>query len=167
MKKNAFALVAASVLALSIQAALAQDKPASPPIWKQGQPESMKDSKLAPNPGKMTETAASEVPLDKLKLPKGFKAEVWATGMVGGRAMAFGDSGKKIYMGTRGIGRVYEVTDEGDKRTETQRNPFDKTHAADIVASRCAGVEISDRRFRCRLTASSRGRGRRLRPYGC
>ena len=117
MKKNAFALAVASVFALSIQAALAQDKPAPPPIWKQGQPESMKDSKLAPNPGKMTETAASEVPLDKLKLPKGFKVEVWATGMVGGRAMAFGDSGKKIYMGTRAIGRVYEVTDAGDKRT--------------------------------------------------
>ena len=117
MKKNAIALAAASVLALPMQAALAQDKPAPPPAWKQGQPESMKDSKLAPNPGKMTETAASEVPLDKLKLPKGFKAEVWATGMVGGRAMAFGDSGKKIYMGTRGIGRVYEVTDAGDKRT--------------------------------------------------
>src|SRR4029077_6328692 len=46
-----------------------------------------------------------------------FKAEVWAAGMVGGRAMAFGDSGKKLYMGTRAIGRVYEVTDTGDKRT--------------------------------------------------
>jgi glucose/arabinose dehydrogenase len=117
MKEKAIALAAASVFALPMQAALAQDKSAPPPIWKQGQPESMKDSKLAPNPGKMTETAASEVPLDKLKLPKGFKAEVWATGMVGGRAMAFGDSGRKIYMGTRGIGRVYEVTDAGDKRT--------------------------------------------------
>ena len=117
MKKSAFTLAAASVLALSVQAALAQDKPAPPPAWHQGKPPAMAESKLAPNPGKMTETPASEIPIDKLKLPKGFKAEIWATGMVGGRAMAIGDSGKKIYMGTRGIGRVYEITDAGDKRT--------------------------------------------------
>ena len=117
MKRNAFALAAASALVFAVQAAYAQDKPKPPPIWKQGQPASMADSKLAPNPGRNTETPASEIPLDKLKLPKGFKAEVWATGMVGGRAMAFSDSGKKVYMGTRGIGRVYEVTDAGDKRT--------------------------------------------------
>ncbi|MBE0624441.1 MAG: PQQ-dependent sugar dehydrogenase [Burkholderiales bacterium] len=115
MIRKSVALAAASMLVFAAQAALAQDKP--PPIWKQGQPEKLKDSKLAPNPGKMTETEAADIPLKKLKLPKGFKVEVWATGMVGGRAMAIGDSGKKIYMGTRGIGRVYEVTDEGDKRS--------------------------------------------------
>ena len=36
--------------------------------------------------------------------------------MPGARAMARGDSGK-IYIGTRGIGRVYEVTDTGTQRT--------------------------------------------------
>jgi len=118
MKKSVFVLAAASVLTLSIQAALAQDKAAAPPpAWQQGRPAALADSKLAPNAGKNTETPASEIPIDKLKLPKGFKAEIWATGMVGGRAMAFSDSGKKIYVGTRGIGRVYEVTDAGDKRT--------------------------------------------------
>ena len=86
MKKTAFALAAVSALSLSVQAALAQDKPAPPPIWKQGQPETLKDSKLAPNPGKNTETPASEIPIAKLKLPKGFKAEIWATGVVGARA---------------------------------------------------------------------------------
>ena len=117
MNKKTFAFAAAGTLALFVQAALAQDKPAPPPIWKQGQPEKMKDSKLAPNPGKMTETPASEIPLDKLKLPKGFKIEVWATGVVGGRAMTFNDDQSKLWVGTRGIGRVYEVTNEGDKRT--------------------------------------------------
>ena len=117
MKMNAVALAAAGTLALSVQAALAQDKPAPPPIWKQGQPESMKSSTLAPNPPKMTETPASEIPLDKLKLPKGFKIEVWATGVVGGRAMTFNDDQTKMWVGTRGIGRIYEVTNEGDKRT--------------------------------------------------
>ena len=96
--------------------AQAQDKPAPPPAWQQGKPPAMADSKLAPLAGKMTETPASEVPIDKLKLPKGFKVEIWATGIPGGRAIAAGDK-DKYYVGTRAIGRVYEVTDHGDKRT--------------------------------------------------
>jgi glucose/arabinose dehydrogenase len=115
MNKTTLALAAASLFAF--QLALAQDKPKPPPIWKQGQPEKMKDSKLAPLAGRMTETPASEIPISKLKLPKGFKAEIWASGLPGGRAMAFSDSGKKAWVGTRVIGRVYEITDEGDKRT--------------------------------------------------
>jgi len=95
---------------------LAQDKPAPPPMWQQGRGPAMADSKLAPHAGKNTETPASEIPINKLKLPKGFKAEIWATGFPGGRAMARGDKGK-IYVGTRGIGRVYEISDAGDKRT--------------------------------------------------
>ncbi len=108
-------MIAAMLLA-AFGSAQAQDKPAPPPAWQQGRGAAMADSKLAPHPGKNTETPASEIPIDKLKLPKGFKAEIWATGTPGGRAMARGDKGK-IYLGTRGIGRVYEVTDAGDKRT--------------------------------------------------
>jgi len=109
-------LVAAVAAAFAIPAQ-AQDKPAPPPAWKQGMPEKMKDSKLAPHAGRMTETPAAEIPISKVKLPKGFKAELWASGLPGGRAMALSDDGKKVYVGTRGIGRVYEVSDEGDKRT--------------------------------------------------
>ena len=105
-------LIAAALLAAT--AAYAQPKP--PPIWQQGRPPALADSKLAPLAGRMTETPASEIPVNKIKLPKGFTAEIWATGMPGARAMARGESGK-IYLGTRGIGRVYEVTDEGGRRT--------------------------------------------------
>jgi len=94
----------------------AQDKPKPPPIWKQGIPASMADSKLAPHAGRMTETPRSEIPIDNLKLPPGFAVEIWATGTPGGRAMALGDKGK-IYVGTRAIGRVYEITDDGGRRT--------------------------------------------------
>lgn len=95
-------------------------KPATPaaaaPAWQQGRLPEQAGSTLAPLAGKLTATPASEVPLQNLRLPAGFKAEVWATGMPGVRAMARGDNGK-IYIGTRGIGRVYELTDNGSART--------------------------------------------------
>ncbi|MDH4325775.1 MAG: PQQ-dependent sugar dehydrogenase [Betaproteobacteria bacterium] len=109
MKKT---LLAATLLAA--MSAYAQPKP--PPAWHQGKPPAQADSKLAPLPGRMTETPASEIPIGKLNMPAGFAVEIWATGMPGARAMTRGDQGK-IYLGTRGIGRVYEVSDEGGRRT--------------------------------------------------
>src|SRR5688572_32652034 len=109
-------LIALSVAAAFAVPALAQDKPKPPPAWHQGKPPAQADSKLAPHAGKMTETPASEIPVNKLKVPAGFKVELWASGLPGGRAMALSSDGKKVYVGTRVIGRVYEVTDEGSKR---------------------------------------------------
>ena len=110
-------LIALAVAAAFAAPALSQDKPKPPPAWHQGKPPAMGESKLAPHPGKMTETPASEIPVSKLKVPAGFKVELWASGLPGGRAMALSEDGKKVYVGTRVIGRVYEVTDEGSKRS--------------------------------------------------
>jgi glucose/arabinose dehydrogenase len=111
--KNAIAFAIAAAFAASAQA----QAPAKPPAWHQGKPPAMGESKLAPHAGKLTETPASEIPVDKLKVPQGFKVELWASSLPGGRAMALSDNGKKLYVGTRAIGRVYEVTDAGGKRT--------------------------------------------------
>jgi glucose/arabinose dehydrogenase len=97
-------------------AAAAAPVAAQPPAWQQGRQASQADSKLSPHAGKNIATPASEIPIDKLKLPPGFKAEIWSTGTPGIRAMSRGDSGK-IYAGTRGLGRVYEITDNGKERT--------------------------------------------------
>ncbi len=117
MKTKAFALTSAAVLAFTVQSAFSQDKPKPPPAWHQGKPAAMAESKLAPNPGKMTETAAAEVPLGKIKLPKGFAVEVWADKLVGARAMTMNEDQSRMWIGTRGLGRVYEVSNEGGKRT--------------------------------------------------
>jgi glucose/arabinose dehydrogenase len=76
----------------------------------------MAASTLAPLAGRNTATPPGEIALDKLRLPPGFRIELWAHGMPGARAMARGDQGK-IYIGTRALGRVYEVTDRGSERT--------------------------------------------------
>jgi glucose/arabinose dehydrogenase len=89
--------------------------PALAQAWKQGMTPEQANSTLAPHAGKATVTPATDIPLSKLKLPKGFVAEVWSTGTPGGRAMAMGDNGK-IYVGTRALGRVYEISDNGKER---------------------------------------------------
>ena len=90
--------------------------PAPAPAWQQGRSAELVTSKLAPHAGKLTATPISDIPLKNLKLPPGFTAEIWSHGTPGARAMARADNGK-IYVGTRGIGRVYEITDNGKERT--------------------------------------------------
>jgi glucose/arabinose dehydrogenase len=110
-------LIALAVAAAFSAPALSQDKPQPPPAWHQGKPPAQADSKLAPHAGRMTETPAGDIPVGKLKAPAGFKVELWASGLPGGRAMALSEDGKKVYVGTRVIGRVFEVSDEGGKRS--------------------------------------------------
>jgi glucose/arabinose dehydrogenase len=114
--RTTFPFVAAlfSVMVVPVQAQQSA-APKPPPAWQQGRPPAMADSKLAPHAGKMTETAPSEIPLDRIKVPKGFKVELWAHGMPGVRMMARGEKGT-VWAGTRIIGRVYEIKDKGDKR---------------------------------------------------
>ena len=92
------------------------DLPQGVPGWKQGMQDSQSSSPLAPHAGKMTVTAASEIPLSNLKVPPGFKVELWASGMPGVRHMTRGDRGT-IWAGTRTIGRVYEIKDAAGQRT--------------------------------------------------
>jgi glucose/arabinose dehydrogenase len=94
----------------------AQPLPANVPAWQQGRTTDQAASPLAPHAGRLTAVPAAEIPVDRLRVPPGFRVELWASGMPGIRAMTRSASGK-IYAGTRGIGRVYEITDSGGART--------------------------------------------------
>ena len=59
---------------------------------------------IAPKPDK--------IPLAKIKLPPGFKAEIYSHGHAGGRTMVRTPNGA-IFMGSRAIGRVYAIVDKG------------------------------------------------------
>jgi glucose/arabinose dehydrogenase len=114
-RRSSLALALATSLAAA-SVAHAQAEPPAEPAWKQGMGADMADSNLAPHPGKLTVTPPGEIPLDRLTVPEGFTVELWAHGIPGARAMARGDEGK-VYVGTRQIGRVYEITDTGEERT--------------------------------------------------
>jgi glucose/arabinose dehydrogenase len=106
----------AGVCALGFAAAVpaAAQQPA-PPGWQQGRPAGQAGSTLAPHAPVLTVTPAEKIPLEKLKVPDGFKVEVWASGMPGARMMTRGEKGT-VFVGTRAIGRVYAVSDKGGQR---------------------------------------------------
>lgn len=82
--------------------------PQGVPAWKQGLMDPTQNTALAPHAPKLTTTPAGDIPLNKLKVPAGFKVEVYASGIPGARMMARAPNGN-IYVGTRALGRVYEV----------------------------------------------------------
>jgi glucose/arabinose dehydrogenase len=86
--------------------------PGSPLI---GRPDSEDAKKLAPVPAPPLAAAADKLPIDKLKAPKGFKLEVYASGMANARQMALGDKGT-LFVGSRLIDKVYAVVDKDGKR---------------------------------------------------
>jgi len=59
-----------------------------------------------------------EANLKNIKLPPGFKIELWASGVTDARQMAWGDKGT-LFVGSLflGNGAVHAVVDEGGKRT--------------------------------------------------
>ena len=60
-------------------------------------------------------TAENKLPLDKLKAPKGFNIEVYASGMPNARSMALGDKGT-VFVGSRLQDKVYAITNKDGKR---------------------------------------------------
>ena len=69
----------------TISKAANPDLPQGVPGWKQGMSDAHASSPLAPHAGKMTVTPDNEIPLSSLKVPPGFKVELWASGMPGVR----------------------------------------------------------------------------------
>jgi glucose/arabinose dehydrogenase len=103
-------LVVALALALA-SAASAQ----APPPWKQGQPADLANSTLAPIAQPPAPAAASEIPVDKIKVPRGFKVSLWASGINNARVMVWGDNGT-LFVSSRVAGNVYAVVDRNGRR---------------------------------------------------
>ena len=50
-----------------------------------------------------------------LRLPPGFRIEIWASGVGNARSLAIG-SGGTVFVGTRTAGVVYAITDDAGRR---------------------------------------------------
>jgi glucose/arabinose dehydrogenase len=101
-------LIALGAWLLSLEPALGQG-------WKQGQPPELANSPLAPIAQPPAPAPAEKILVDKIKLPSGFKAELWASGISNARAMTWGDRGT-LFVSSRVVGNVYAVVDRAGKR---------------------------------------------------
>jgi glucose/arabinose dehydrogenase len=111
--KSTAALLAAAFAA----SAFAQDKPAAapPPSWQQGKPAALAESTLHPFAPHLTGRPAKDLPVNTLKVPSGFKVEVWADGIPEARSLALGDKGT-VFVSNRNAKSVYAVVSKDGKR---------------------------------------------------
>jgi glucose/arabinose dehydrogenase len=108
-----------AVAALAVAVAFplqAQDKKEEVPFWAIGRPKNAVADKMAPVPAHPIPTAADKLPVKKIKLPPGFKAEVWASGIQDARGMRQGDKGTVFVSSLFVAGKLYAVTERGGKR---------------------------------------------------
>jgi len=104
------------VLAAAGQAtAQQQASPAPAPSWQQGRSTAQDKSTLHPFAPLLTGRPASELPIDKLKVPPGFKVEVWTDGVPEARSLALGDKGT-VFVSNRNLSDVYAIVDRNGRR---------------------------------------------------
>src|SRR5581483_9411254 len=60
-------------------------------------------------------TADDKLPLPKLRLPKGFKIELYASGIADARSLRLGDKGT-VFVGSRLQDKVYAIFERNGKR---------------------------------------------------
>src|SRR5256886_12177666 len=126
--RSILALAAILVVAGASQAS-AQDKPLKkyesgtkefwthpPDDWFLGD-ETEAQKGLAPPSGPPTGASEAELAalIKKIKLPAGFKIEVYASNVLAARQMAWGDKGT-LFVGSFGLGNVYAIKDNGGGR---------------------------------------------------
>lgn len=104
--------VMAEMSAFAQQPAAQPLPPGSPLI---GRPDSEAAMKLAPIAPPPIPVAADKLPVDKLKLPKGFKIEVFAAGVANARSLREGDKGT-VFVGSRLIDKVHAIVNKNGKR---------------------------------------------------
>lgn len=105
-------LLATLALALATAPAIAQQAQEEP-FWAKGRPKTDTAMKMAPVPAFPIPTAADKLPVAKMKLPPGFKAEVWASGILDARGMRQGDKGTVFVSSLFAAGKLYAVVDKG------------------------------------------------------
>ena len=109
-------ILSAAILATLAGTAFAQaPAPAAPPSWKQGIGPEHEKSALHPFAPHLTGRPASELPVNKLTVPNGFKIEVWVDGVPEARSLALGDKGT-VFVSNRNLSNIYAIVDNGGKR---------------------------------------------------
>jgi glucose/arabinose dehydrogenase len=117
-------LIAAAALALTALSAGAQQEPKAPPAVQNpppaegplmGRPETAGAQALAPVAAPPLVTPADKLPVAKIKVPEGFKVEVFASGIKGARTLRVGDKGT-VFVGNWQANKVWAVPPKGEPK---------------------------------------------------
>ncbi len=111
---------------------------AAPP-WAQARPDEAVNANLAPVVPPPIATAPDKLPLSKLKLPKNFHIEVFASGMPQARSLRVGDKGT-VFVSTRLLDRIYAVASSSGRPEVTAT-------VATSLAGSCFSTESALRPF--------------------
>ena len=122
----AAAMCLAAAMPLATTGALAQTAAAPPapapapvpapaPSWQQGRTAAQNASPQHPIAPIFTGRPASELPVHTLKVPAGFKVEVYADGIPEARSLALGDKGT-VFVSNRNLSDVYAIVERDGKR---------------------------------------------------
>jgi glucose/arabinose dehydrogenase len=78
-------------------------------------PQNPAAQRLAPVAAPPIATAADKLPVDKLQAPRGFKIEVYASGLTNARSIRVGEKGT-VFVGSRLTDKVYAITNKDGKQ---------------------------------------------------
>jgi glucose/arabinose dehydrogenase len=86
------------------------------PFWAIGRPSSGPGAGMAPVPAFPIPTPADKLPIAKMKVPPGFKVEVFASDVLDARGLREGDRGTVFVSSLFVAGKIYALVDQGGKR---------------------------------------------------
>ena len=126
MTRRIVMLCAVAGLALAAWPAVAQQPGASSPptppkaeeepFWAVGRPKAGPGAQMAPVPAFPIPTPADKLPIAKMKVPAGFKVEVFASEVLDARGLRQGDKGT-VFVSSLFVGsKIYAIVDKGGKR---------------------------------------------------
>jgi glucose/arabinose dehydrogenase len=107
----AVAPAAAFVISAAMMTSAAAQTPWSP---LDGRPETEGAMRLAPSFGPALPTRPERLPVDQLKVPRGFRIELFASGIPSARTLRVGDKGT-VFVGSRLSDKVYAVVSRGSR----------------------------------------------------
>jgi len=122
--RRTFLIFSASVLAFTALPAFAQSNPKPSAVPKvvapakgplEGRPEKPGAQALAPVASPPLPTPADKLPISKIKVPPGFKVEVFASGINNARTLRVGDKGT-VFVGNWQGNKVWAITEKDGKR---------------------------------------------------
>ena len=113
-------MVAVLTAGASLANAQQQPKQEDVPFWAIGRPSTGPGAAMAPVPAFPIPTPADKLPIAKMKVPPGFKVEIYAANVFDARGLRQGDRGTVFVSSLFGAGKIYAIVDKGGGTREVK-----------------------------------------------